>query len=57
MGFLTFPYQTSNGTSVSNTIDELSTMLTAGRLSAENKQVIMVSFSRKIGTSLKIIGT
>lgn len=45
MGYLTFPYQTNsvNSTSVENKIDELSTMLDAGRLSLANKQVLVVS--------------
>jgi hypothetical protein len=44
VGFLGFPYQTNDVNSVSDKVDELSTMLTAGRLSAENKQVILVRF-------------
>lgn len=44
VGFLGFPYQTNDANSVSEKVDELSTMLTAGRLSAENKQVILVRF-------------
>ena len=43
MGYLTFPFQTNNGTDVTSKIDELSTMITAGRLSSENKQVLLVS--------------
>ena len=44
VGVLTFPYQTNDTISASDKIDELSTMMTAGRLSAENKQVILVRF-------------
>jgi hypothetical protein len=44
VGILTFPYQTDDTISASDKIDELSTMMTAGRLSAENKQVILVRF-------------
>ena len=44
VGFLGFPYQTNDVNSVSDKVDELSTMITAGRLSAENKQVILVRF-------------
>ena len=44
VGYLTYPYQINNATSVSSKIDELSTMMTAGRLSIENKQVLLVSF-------------
>ena len=44
VGYLRFPYQTTNTTlSVSDMVDELSTLVTAGRLSAENKQVMLVS--------------
>ena len=42
MGYLTFPFQTNNGTDVLSKIDELSTLMTGGRLSPENKQVIRV---------------
>ena len=42
VGYLTFPFQT-NGVDVASKIDELSTMLCAGRLSTENKQVLLVS--------------
>ena len=45
MGYLTYPYETANATRVSSKIDELSTLLTAGRLSPENKQVLLVSLS------------
>ena len=46
VGYLRFPYKTTNNTiSVSAMIDELSTLLTAGRLSVENKQVMLVSRS------------
>ena len=48
LGYLTFPFQTNNGTSAASKIDELSTMMTAGRLSAENKQVLVVSFIEKL---------
>jgi len=41
VGYLTFPFQTNNGISVASKIDEISTLLTAGRLSAENKQVLV----------------
>ena len=44
VGYLTFPFQTNDVTSVASKIDELSTMMTAGRLSPENKQVLLVSF-------------
>lgn len=44
MGTITYPYQINNSTDVGSKIDELSTLLTAGRLSAENKQVLQVSF-------------
>ena len=44
LGFLGFPYQTNGMINVSDKIDELSTMITAGRLSAENKQVMLVRF-------------
>ena len=47
LGHLTLPTLINNMTSLSNKIDELSTMMTAGRLSAENKQVIQVSIPRK----------
>lgn len=47
LGHLTLPTLINNMTSLSNKIDELSTMMTAGRLSAENKQVIQVSMKRK----------
>ena len=40
-GYLSYPYQTVDGTSVTEKIDELSTLLTAGRLSSENKQVLV----------------
>lgn len=40
MGTVTYPYQT-NGTDVASKIDELSTQLCAGRLSAENKEVLV----------------
>ena len=43
LGQLTLPYQINNITSLSDKIDELSTMMTAGRLSAQNKQVLQVS--------------
>ena len=44
VGYLRFPYRTANNTiSVSQMVDELSTLMTAGRLSAENKQVMLVS--------------
>jgi hypothetical protein len=47
VGYLRFPYKTTNTTiSVSDMINELSTLLTAGRLSAENKQVMVVRQSR-----------
>lgn len=63
MGFITFPYETASTTlvgeeilydpsAVSVKIDELSTLITAGRLSAENKQVLMnahASFNEKSG--------
>ncbi len=45
LGHLTLPYQINNITSLSDKIDELSTMMTAGRLSAQNKQVIQVSLT------------
>ena len=48
VGFLGFPYQTNGMISVSDKIDELSTMITAGRLSAENKQVMLVRFIKRI---------
>ena len=48
MGYLTYPYQTNNATSVTSKIDELSTMMTAGRLSPENKQVLLVSFMKRV---------
>lgn len=41
MGTLTYPYQALDPANVSGKIDDLSTLMTAGRLSAENKQVIM----------------
>jgi hypothetical protein len=44
VGILTFPYQTNETIGASEKIEELSTMMTAGRLSAENKQVILVRF-------------
>ena len=47
VGTLGFLHQT-NQSSVSDVIDELSTLITAGRLSAENKQVMLVSFLRQI---------
>lgn len=40
MGYLTFPFQT-NGTGVENKIDELATLITGGRLSEENKQILL----------------
>ena len=40
VGYITHPFHTNNGTSVLDKIDELSTLLTAGRLSDENKQVL-----------------
>lgn len=46
LGQLTLPSLVNNITSLSLKIDEFSTMLTAGRLSAENKQVILVSVSK-----------
>jgi hypothetical protein len=46
VGVLAFPYQTNDVSGVSNKIDELSTMITAGRLSLENKQVLLVRFYR-----------
>ena len=48
MGYLTFPFQTNDITSVTIKNNELSTMLTAGRLSPENKQVLLVSFIENI---------
>lgn len=45
VGFLGFSYRT-NDLNVSDKIDELSTLITAGRLGAENKQVMRVSFER-----------
>jgi hypothetical protein len=47
VGFLGFSYRT-NELSASDKIDELSTLITAGRLSAENKQVMLVSFKRLV---------
>lgn len=47
LGQLTLPHQINNITSLSDKIDELSTMMTAGRLSAENKQVIQVSLTKR----------
>jgi uncharacterized protein (DUF1501 family) len=41
MGTLTFSYEAGNHTDVAMKVDELSTMMTAGRLSAENKQVLV----------------
>lgn len=41
VGYLAYQYQTADGTSVSRKIDDLSTLLTAGRLSFENKQVLV----------------
>lgn len=42
-GQLTLPLQLNNITDLSSKIEEFSTIMTAGRLSAENKQVILVS--------------
>ncbi|KAL7554934.1 hypothetical protein ACHAWF_018496 [Thalassiosira exigua] len=41
MGFITYPYQPNNVTNVTSKIDELSTLMTSGRLSPENKQVMV----------------
>ena len=46
VGYLTFPFHTNDGIDVNSKIDELSTMLTAGRLSSENKQVLLVSLKQ-----------
>jgi hypothetical protein len=43
IGYLRFPYITNNTVSASGMIDDLSTLITAGCLSAANKQVILVS--------------
>ncbi|KAL7553976.1 hypothetical protein ACHAWF_017328 [Thalassiosira exigua] len=41
LGTITYPYQTNIiGNGLSDTIDELSTLMTSGRLSSENKQVL-----------------
>lgn len=44
MGIITYPYQT-NGTDPMSKINELSTMMTAGRLSPQNKQVMLDAHS------------
>lgn len=40
VGYLSFPYGT-NGTVVADKVDEISTLMTAGRMSNENKQVLL----------------
>ena len=45
VGHLAYNYQANSMTNVSRKVDELSTLLTAGRLSRENKQVLVNAYA------------